>query len=188
MLNKEKSRYLSGKKLLLLTLFVGSLFAQTIDANKSFIKFKVRNMGVRDVIGTITNMHGIVKFDSAQPDSTIFDVTVNVNTINTNDKKRDAHLKNEDFFETNKWTTIRFKSVNIKKQGAFYGVMGYLTIKDITKQVFVPFKIEETDDTIKFTGGNMVNRLDYNVGVDYNNFKIGFELSIEVVCVVNKDK
>ena len=52
----------------------------------------------------------------------------------------------------------------------------------------MPFKIEETDDTIKFTGGNMVNRLDYNVGVDYNNFKIGFELSIEVVCVVNKNK
>ena len=175
------------KKLILLSFLLTSLFGQTIDANKSYVKFNVRNMGVRDVIGTITNMQGIVKFDSAQPDSAIFDVTVNVNIINTNDKKRDAHLKNEDFFETNKWPTIRFKSDNIKKQGAFYRVMGYLTIKDVTKQVFVPFKIEETAKTIKFTGGSMVNRLDYNVGVDYNNFKIGIDLSVEVVCVVNKD-
>ncbi len=176
------------KKLLLLALFVGSIFAQTIDTNKSFIKFKVRNMGVRDVIGTITGMQGIVKFDSDQPDSTIFDVTVNVNTINTKNSKRDKHLRNPDFFETDRWPTIHFKSKTIKKQGSIYGVMGYLTIKNVTKQVFVPFQIKETSKTIKLTGGSTINRIDYNLGVDFNNFKVGFEIMVDVVCVVKKRK
>lgn len=176
------------KKLLLLIFFISSSFAQTIDAKKSYIKFQVRNMGVRDVVGTITGMQGIVKFDSDQPDSTIFDVTVNANTINTKNTKRDKHLKSSDFFETNKWPTIRFKSDNIKKRGPSYGVIGYLTIKNVTKQVFVPFQIKETSNTIKFMGGGTINRIDYNVGVDYNNFKIGLELAVEVVCVVKKKK
>jgi len=174
------------KKLILLIFFISSLFGQTIDKDKSFVKFKVRNMGVRNVYGTITGMNGTVKFDSTQPYSTIFDVTVDLNTINTDDKKRDAHLKNEDFFETNKWPTIRFKSKTIHKQEDIYSVIGDLTIKDVTKEVQVPFKIEENDKTIIFTGGNVVNRLDYNVGVDYNNFKISTELSVEVVCTINK--
>ena len=174
------------KKLILLIFFISSLFGQTIDVDKTFVKFQVRNMGVRNVYGTITGMIGTVKFDSAQPDSAIFDVTVNVNTINTDDQKRDAHLKNEDFFETDKWPTIRFRSEQISKQDSIYNVIGYLTIKDITQKVLVPFNIEETDTTITFTGGEVVNRLDYNVGVNYNNFKIGFEINVEVVCTINK--
>ena len=175
------------KKLILLSFLLASLFGQTINADKSYIKFKVRNMGIRYVKGTITGMFGTVKFDSTQPDSAIFDVSVNVNTINTNDKKRDAHLINEDFFETDKWPTISFKSIQITYQDSVYAVTGDLTIKDVTKKVIVPFKIVETDSTITFIGGEIVNRIDYNVGVDYSNLKIGYDITIEVVCVVNKD-
>ena len=70
------------KKIILPLLLLTALFGQTIDADKSYVKFKVRNMGVRDVTGTITGMQGAFKFDSAEPDSANFDVTVNVNTIN----------------------------------------------------------------------------------------------------------
>ncbi|NHZ85745.1 MAG: hypothetical protein GWP19_07680, partial [Planctomycetia bacterium] len=171
------------KKIILLSFLLTALFAQTIDVDKSYIKFKVRNMGIRDVSGTITDMQGTVKFDSVQPDSAIFDVTVNVNTINTNGKKRDAHLKNEDFFEIEKWPTIHFKSVQIINQDSVYSVTGNLTIKNVTKRIVVPFTIIETDSTITLAGGDIVNRLDYNVGIDYSNFKIGYEISVEVVCV-----
>jgi polyisoprenoid-binding protein YceI len=174
------------KRVLLLSFLLTYLFGQTIDADRSYVKFKVRNMGIRDVSGTITGMQGTVKFDTAQPDSAQFDVTVDLKTINTKNTKRDKHLNTEDFFETNKWPTIRFKSKRIAKQGEVFGVFGSLIIKDVTKEIFVPFKIEETNKTIKFTGGNIVNRLDYNVGVDYNNFKIGFEINVQVVCTINK--
>ena len=175
------------KKILLLSFLLTSMFGQTIDSDKSYVKFKVRNMGIRDVEGKITDMQGTVKFDSAQPDSAIFDVSLNVNTIDTNDKKRDAHLINEDFFETDKWPIIRFKSKSIKQRNDYYLVIGDLTIKHVTKEVQVPFNIAENDETITFSGGEVVNRIDYNVGVDYNNFKIGIELLVDVVCVVNKD-
>ncbi len=175
------------KKIILLSFLLTSLFAQTIDVDKSYVKFSVRNMGIRDVTGTITDMQGNVDYNANQLDSSYFDVTVNFNTINTNDKKRDAHLKNEDFFETDKWQTINFKSLQITDQDSVYSVIGDLTIKDVTKKVNVPFNIVETDSTITFIGGEIVNRIDYNVGVDYSNFKIGYDITIEVVCIVNKD-
>jgi len=176
------------KKIVLLSFLLASLFAQTIDNDKSYVKFSVRNIGIRDVTGTITDMQGSANLNAKQPDSSNFDVTVNVNTINTNDKKRDAHLKNEDFFETDKWQTIHFQSKTIQKQNDNYTVIGDLTIKDVTNAVNVPFKIIETDSTITFIGGEIVNRIDYNVGVDYSNFKIGYDITIEVVCVVNKNQ
>ena len=175
------------KKIILLSFLLTSLFAQTIDVDKSYVKFSVRNMGIRDVTGTITDMQGNVDYNANQLDSSYFDVTVNVNTINTNDKKRDAHLKNEDFFETDKSQTINFKSLQITDQDSVYSVIGDLTIKDVTKKVNVPFNIVETDSTITFIGGEIVNRIDYNLGVDYSKFKIGYDITIEVVCVVNKD-
>lgn len=176
------------KKLLFLTIFFSSLFAQTIDADKSFVKFRVRNLGIRTVYGTITGMQGAVKFNTQNLDSSYFDVTVDVNTINTAEEKRDAHLKNEDFFETDQWPTINFKSFQITDHDSVYSVTGDLTIKDVTKQVVVPFLIIETDSTITFSGSAVVDRLAYNVGIDYNNFKIGYNVNVEIICVVNKDK
>ena len=172
----------------MLSMLLTTLFAQTIDSDKSYVEFSVRNMGIRDVTGTITNMQGNVNLNTNQLDSSYFDVTVNINTINTNDKKRDARLKNEDFFETDIWQTINFKSLQITDQDSVYTVIGDLTIKDITKKVNVPFNIIETDSTITFIGGEIVNRIHYNVGVDYSNFKIGYDITIEVVCVVNKNQ
>lgn len=189
MLNTEPAPMKSGKIIiLLLTILISSVFGQTIDADKSFVKFKVRNMGIRDVHGTITDMQGTVKFDSQNLDSAIFYVSVDLNTINTADEKRNAHLKNKDFFEIEKWPTINFRSLQITDQDSVYSVTGNLTIKDVTKQVVVPFSIIETDSTITFAGNGIVNRIDYNVGVDYNNFKIGYGISLDIVCVVNKDK
>ncbi len=176
------------KNILILLIFISSLFALTIDVDKSYVKFSVRNMGIRDVAGTITDMKGTVKFDLQYLDSSYFEVAVDLNTINTAEEKRDAHLKNEDFFETDKWPTINFKSIQIINQDSVYSVTGNLTIKDVIKQIVVPFSIIETDSTITFAGSSAVNRLDYNVGVDYSNFKIGYEISVEVVCVVKKDK
>ncbi len=188
MLNKEKFRFLSGKNILILSFLLTALFGQTIDVDKSYVIFEVRNMEIRDVHGTITNMQGTVKFDSQNLDSSYFDMSVDVNTINTENDKRDDHLKSEDFFETEKWPIINFKSLQITDQDSVYSVTGYLTIKDVTKDVIVPFTIIETDSTITFSGSGIVDRMDYNVGVDFNNFKIGYELNLDIVCVVIKDK
>ena len=67
-MNKVLLRLLLG-----LILFNG-IFAQTIDSDKSYVKFTVRNMGVRDVVGTITGMQGTATVDMGKPDSSLFDV------------------------------------------------------------------------------------------------------------------
>ena len=53
--------------------------------------------------------------------------------------------------------------------------------------MFVPFRIIENDKTITFIGGETISRYDYNVGNDFDTFKIGEEISVEVNCIINKD-
>lgn len=174
------------RKYIIIGILLSIVIGQTIDQEKSYIQFKVRNMGVRDVYGTIKGMQGKVEFNTKKAESATFDVTIDVNTIDTENPKRDAHLKNEDFFETNKWPTISFKSKKIIKQDNMYGVFGNLTIKDVSRDVFVPFIVEETKDHLLFKGGKTINRLDYNVGEDFDTFKAANEIEVEVICVVNK--
>lgn len=175
-------------RILFISIIISIIFAQTIDTEKSHVKFTVRNFGVRDVVGIITDMKGTVNFDSYNLDSSYFDVTVNVNTVNTNNDKRDKHLRNEDFFETETWPNIHFKSNKISRQNNLLGVAGYLTIKDVTKEVFVPFIVVESDSTFIFTGGKTISRFEYNVGVDTDTFKIGDEIKVEVTCVTLKNE
>lgn len=68
-------------------------------------------------------------------DATI-DVTIDVNSINTDDANRDAHLKKEDFFDVAKFPKIIFKSKSFKKlDGKKYALVGDLTMHGVTKPV-----------------------------------------------------
>ena len=54
------------KKILFISIIINIVLAQSIDADKSQVKFTVRNMGVRNVVGTITDMMGTLKFNSTK--------------------------------------------------------------------------------------------------------------------------
>ena len=92
-----------------------SVNAQKIITAESTVKFSLENRG-NEVTGTLEGLKGDVVFDKDHLDKSFFNVTLDANTINTNNKKRDAHLKNEDFFETETFATISFVSNKIVKK------------------------------------------------------------------------
>jgi polyisoprenoid-binding protein YceI len=62
--------------------------------------------------------------------------TINVASISTENEKRDAHLKSDDFFSAAKFPTITFKSTEFKKIGDnTYAITGDLTMREVTKKV-----------------------------------------------------
>ncbi|TAF74709.1 MAG: polyisoprenoid-binding protein [Bacteroidetes bacterium] len=100
------------------------------------------------------------------------DVTIDVNSINTDDAGRDAHLKKEDFFDVAKFPKIMFKSKSLKKvDGKKYALMGDLTMHGVTKPVTLdvifngtgvhPYT-KATVAGFKFT--TTVKRTDFGVG------------------------
>lgn len=108
----------------------------TIDFSHSEVTFKVRHMMIAQVHGNFENFNGVVNFDETDPARTTVDIVIDAASISTNDEKRDGHLRSADFFETEKYPTIAFKSTHIELEDESNAkLFGDLTIRDATQPV-----------------------------------------------------
>jgi len=113
-------------------------FAQTWNLDKSHAKlgFTVTHLMVSDVEGSFKSFD--VTLTSSKDDFTdaVITLTADVNSINTDNDKRDAHLKSPDFFDASKFPTLSFKSKSFKHiDGKNYKLTGDLTMHGVTKPV-----------------------------------------------------
>ncbi|HEY1032476.1 MAG TPA: YceI family protein [Flavipsychrobacter sp.] len=130
------------KKLVLLSaLALASVtsFAQgkwNLDRSHSSVKFNVQHLVISEVDGTFKIFDGSVNAPTADFNNATINFTVDVNSINTDDEKRDGHLKSDDFFNAEKYPKMTFTSTSFKKvSGNKYALEGNLTIRDVTKKV-----------------------------------------------------
>ncbi|MHC4408618.1 MAG: YceI family protein [Planctomycetota bacterium] len=105
-----------------------------IDPSHSSVIFKISHMGVSYTYGRFNKIDGALKFADGGDGSSI-EVTVQTASVDTNDAKRDAHLKNADFFSAKEFPQITFKSKSWTKSGDGYDVTGDLTLHGVTKSV-----------------------------------------------------
>ena len=117
-----------------------------IDAAHSHVQFSVRHLMLSNVKGTFSGVTGTVVYDPATPEQTAIDATVDVATVNTNDEKRDGHLKSPDFFDVAKYPTMTFKGKSVESSGASHKVTGDLTLHGVTKEVTLTVE-DVTDET-----------------------------------------
>jgi polyisoprenoid-binding protein YceI len=107
-----------------------------IDQGHSTAGFTVTHLMVSTVPGSFGKVSGKVTYDPKDLSSLAVDATIDASTINTNNEKRDAHLKSADFFEVAKYPTITFKSKRVVPgtTGKFK-LVGDLTMHGVTKEV-----------------------------------------------------
>lgn len=114
-------------------------FAQTTwtsDKSHSRVGYTVSHMSISEQEGNFKSYE--VKITTTKDDfsDASFDVTIDVNSINTENEMRDKHLKSADFFDAEKYPTITFKSTSFKKvSGKQYKLTGDLTLHGVTKPV-----------------------------------------------------
>jgi polyisoprenoid-binding protein YceI len=107
-----------------------------IDFSHSKIGFSVRHFGITETDGFFNSAEGKILANSKDFSDVKVDISIDANTINTNDEQRDGHLRSADFFETEKFPTIHFESTKIEKvEENYFKLIGNLTIKNITKSV-----------------------------------------------------
>ncbi len=121
-----------------LLLTSATAFAQnwTSDKAHSKLAFTVTHLMLSEVDGSFRKFD--VKMTSSKEDysDAQIDLTADVNSIDTNEDKRDGHLKSPDFFDAAKYPTLAFKSTGIQKLGGNkYKLMGNLTMHGVTKPV-----------------------------------------------------
>ena len=131
----------------------------------SRVHFTIKNFGVKTG-GDFKGIKGIIKFDPVNFAASVFDVSVDANTIDTDNSSRDDHLRKADYFDVATYKTINFKSTKVVKStvaGRFY-VYGNLTIKGVTKPVEFGFGATPKDGGYVFDGEFEINRRDFGVG------------------------
>lgn len=163
---------------LLLCAFLSPIKAQTIDHTLSKITFKIKNMKFRTVEGSFSDMTGMV--DIKDHSIQHIEACIPTTTVNTESKKRDEHLKNEDFFDVNTYPEICFESSQIEKKDGQFTANGKLSLHGITKSIQIPLKMQGN----KISGSFTLNRLDYNLGESTGTFMVGDEVEITITCII----
>lgn len=150
--------------IVLLALVSLSALAQYHPVDKrSTVAFTIKNLGF-NVKGSFTGLQGTITFDPQSPALGNMDVTIDANTVNTNNSSRDNHLKEESYFDTKNYPTIKFVSSQITGSNGNYTVTGKLTIKGKTKEITFPFTATPGTEGMTFTGSFKINRKDFDVG------------------------
>jgi len=104
------------------------------DPAHSEIGFSVRHLMVSKVKGRFSTFDGSITIAEEPLESSV-NVSVDMSSIDTRDENRDAHLRSPDFFETDKYPTMRFASTEVRPERDSYVVVGDLTIHGVTKPV-----------------------------------------------------
>jgi polyisoprenoid-binding protein YceI len=151
-----------------------SVYAQAdvwkFDHVHSQVKFNVTHMLISEVTGYFKEFDGVVKTDGNDFTNAEIEFSIETNSINTENERRDNHLRSDDFFNAEKYPEIKFKSRSLKKVGDNqYKMIGDLTIRDVTKEVeldvkqggFITDGQGKTRTGFKITG--TINRFDYNL-------------------------
>ncbi len=112
-----------------------------LDPVHSVAEFKVKHMMISNVKGQFTGISGVLTLDESDITNSRVEASIDASSIDTRDAKRDAHLKSADFFETEKYPTLSFRSTGIKRTGADeLALTGDLEIHGVTRQVV--FRVE----------------------------------------------
>jgi len=124
------------------------------DPNHSTVGFSVKHMVVTTVRGQFPRFSSTLNWNKDDPSKSAIELKVDPASINTNNEKRDGHLKSPDFFDVQKCPEMTFKSNRIEKSGDKYKVTGDLTMHCVTK----PLTLEAsfTDQPIKSPFGTSV--------------------------------
>ncbi|HSQ46561.1 MAG TPA: YceI family protein [Lutibacter sp.] len=160
-----------------------------IDASHSAIRFAVDHMVISEVEGIFSTYEGSIITTKADFSDAKINFTVDVNSVNTDNAKRDEHLRGADFFETEKYPKMTFVSTSVQKTGENkYNLKGKLTLHGVTKEITLAMTYGGTTKDpwgntkagLKVTG--VINRTDfglkYNSVLEAGSLMIGEEVTI----------
>ena len=163
-----------------------------VDASHTSVSFKIRHL-FTEVEGRFTDFSGTIEFDAADPSKTRVTGEIKTASINTNNEKRDKHLRTDEFFHVEKYPTIAFVSTKVsdvdvrKKTGKLHGK---LTMHGVEKPVVLDvvylgagadpwgnqkagFKATATIDRKDFG-------LNWNEALETGGFLVGDEVEIQI--------
>ena len=161
------------------------------DPSHSIAEFSVRHMMIATVKGRFKKMEGKIVGSLQDPERASVELSIDVNSIDTGEPQRDAHLRSADFFDAEHYPTLTFKSRRIERTGdGRFRVVGDLTMRGVTKEVPVDVTFEGQvkdpwgNQRAAFSAETKVNRkewgLNWNALLEAGGVVVGDEVKISV--------
>lgn len=141
-------------------LTITAVFAFTTLQNWKIKETHQISFSSNDVNGVFKTFTGTIAFDAADLAKSKFDLTVDVASINTGNGLMNKHAKGDDWFNAEKYPSIKFTSSKIEKSGTDFKAIGTLEMHGIKKDITVPFSFKKNIFKANFS----VNRTDFKVG------------------------
>lgn len=169
---------------LLAILWPALIFSQTQwDVTSSRVEFFINNAGI-EVDGTIEGFFATILFSPEALSSSNITASLKTSTINSGIDVRDNSLRGEDYFEVTTHPTIAMTSSSFRQsRGNYIGTFN-LTVKGVTRQIDMPFTVEEANGLATFTGSFTIDRLDFGVGE--SSWVLSDDVKIEIMVKAKK--
>ena len=162
-----------------------------IDPTHTNVEFGIRHLMISTVKGRFGQVSGTVTFDRADPSALAVDVSIGVASIDTRQEQRDAHLRSADFFDAERFPSIRF--VGTRLDGDVDGeftLTGDLTIRDVTRPTVLRVTSEGHvrdpwgNDRAGFSATTRIDRrafgLVWNQALETGGVVVGDEVKISI--------
>ena len=169
-----------------------------IDGAHSNADFTIRHL-VSKVNGSFKDFEGKFSFDPAKPETAKGNFTIQMASINTNNEKRDGHLKSPDFFDVAKFATATFVTHKTEKVGKdHFKLAGELTLHGVTKPMILDTEFLGTakdpmgPTKAGFVATGKLNRKDYGISfnkvLDSGSLMLGEEVELKIQIEANAAK
>ena len=166
-----------------------------VDQNHSQVGFKVRHI-VSKVSGRFGEFSGTFEISPENLTDSSVTLTIQTASINTDNERRDTHLRSEDFFSVDKFPEITFKSTKIREAGDDeFEVDGILTIHGVAMPTtvdvtFLGFAKMGDANKAGFDATAKINRKDFdmvwNRALDQGGTILGDTVTISINLELNK--
>ena len=140
-----------------------------VDIVHSNILFKIRHGGLAYFYGHFDTFSGSIDIDPDNIESAKFNIVVETGSVDTNNKSRDGHVKNADFFNARQYPKATFTSSSIKEtSNGVYELKGNFDFHGVTNPVTatltdVTFGSQQGKDALGFHAVFSISRSDFNI-------------------------
>jgi polyisoprenoid-binding protein YceI len=163
-------------------LLVGGVFAFTQLTTWKLGKDYSIEFSAKGVDGIFKTFSATINFDETKLDASKFSMTLDVNSINTGNGLQNKHATGEEWFNAEKFPKIKFNSSSFEKTATGYSVKGKLQVKDVTKEITIPFTFAKKGSKGTFVASFTIDRSAFGVGKSggdvSNNIKVTATLPV----------
>ena len=159
--------------------------AWTLDALHSQVTFAVRHMGLAKVRGRFQRFDATLDVGATPADVRV-EATVHLDSIDTGNPDRDAHVRGPEFLDTERNPTMTFRSTGVSGAGDAWALEGELTINGVTRPVTLDVEFNGTSDAMGptaagFSTSGQLSRKDH--GIDFGpaaNALLGDKITYDI--------